>query len=72
MNKLSIYLTGIVIVIAAMVVLGLATNGTFNHIIQTNENKANTKAANAILVKPLEIKIKSITANKTDANTAIL
>lgn len=67
MNKLSIYFTVIVIAIAgAVVVLGLASNGIFNRIIPTNE------AANALLVKPLEIKIKSITVNKTNANTVIL
>ena len=72
MNKLSIYFTVIVIAIAGgIVVLGLATNGMFNHVI-FNNNNANTKAANALLVKPLEIKIKSITANKTSVNTAIL
>src|SRR5215469_5869903 len=73
MNKLSMYFTIIIVAIAgAIVVLGLTANGILNHIIPTNENKANTKAANAMLVKPLEIKIKSITANKTNANTAIL
>src|SRR5215472_12472149 len=72
MNKLSIYFTVIVIAIAGgIVVLGLATNGMFNYVI-FNNNNANTKAANALLVKPLEIKIKSITANKTSVNTAIL
>lgn len=72
MNKLSLYFTVIAIAIAgAIVVLGLASNG-INQIIPTNENKANTMTANALVVKPLEIKIKSITANKTNDNTAIL
>ena len=76
MDKLSIYVIVTVIAVAgATAVLGLASNGMLNHIvptIPTNENKANTKTVNALVVKPLEIKIKSITANKTNANTAIL
>ncbi len=71
MNRTMIY-SMVVIVAAGIVVLGLVANGIFNHIIPTNENKASPKTANALVVNPLEIKVKRITANKTNDNTAIL
>lgn len=70
MNKLLIY--SIVVGVAGVtVVFGLVANGIFNH-IPFSGNKANPKTANALVLNPLEIKIKSINANKTNDNTAIL
>jgi len=71
MNKLLIY-SVVTVIAVGIVVLGLVAYGIFNHIIPTNGNKASTKTANALVITPLEIKIKSITANKTNDNTAIL
>jgi len=70
MNKLLIY-SIVVGVAGVIVVFGLVATGIFNH-IPFSGNNASPKTANALVVNPLKIKIKSITANKTNDNTAIL
>jgi len=71
MNKLLIYSIVVGVAAGVIVIFGLVANGIFNH-IPLNGDKASPKSANALVVNPLEIKIKSITANKTNDNTAIL
>jgi LEA14-like dessication related protein len=64
MNKLLIS-SAVVLTFA----LGLVANGTFNY-IPIIANNTDYKTAIALVVGPLEIKIKSITVNKTSDNTA--
>jgi LEA14-like dessication related protein len=64
MNKLLIY-SFIIIAAAATVAFGLIAGGIFMH-TPIIGNNVSPKGVNAIVVKPLEIYVKSISANKTN------
>jgi len=66
MNKLLIY-SLIIIAAAVTVVFVFVANGIFNHAPIIGNNP---KGVNAIVVKPLEINVKSIAANKTNETAA--
>jgi LEA14-like dessication related protein len=66
MNKLVIY--SAVVITFAIMVFGLVATGTVNY-IPIIANNTDYKTAMALVVGPLEIKVKSVTVNKTSNNT---